>query len=164
MRKLIAFGALLALATALIGCGKKNVENRSDKESRSLEAARELIKSVEIAVQMYNMKHGGKYPDSLDALKDKSDSLLEGEPVDPWGNGLRYEKRGDKKRPIIRSAGPDGEFGTDDDLANQDVVKSRESIGRKVEGAVNAIFEKEGAKVKDAVESLDENTNKRLGE
>ena len=119
MRKLIVFGALLALVAALIGCEKKNVENRSDKESRSLEAARELIKSVEIALKMYNMKHG-KFPDSFDALKDKSDPLLEGDLVDPWGNELRYEKRG-KRRPLIRSAGPDGKMGTDDDLANQDV-------------------------------------------
>ena len=119
MRKLIVFGALLALVAALIGCGKKNVENRSDRESRSLEEARKLIACVDTALKVYNMKHG-KYPDSLDALTDKSDPLLKGGLVDPWGNKLKYEKQG-KKRPMIRSAGPDGKMGTDDDLANQDV-------------------------------------------
>ena len=41
---------------------------------------------------------------------------------DPWGNTLQYEKRG-KKRPKITSAGPDGEFGTEDDLTNLDSKK-----------------------------------------
>ncbi len=194
MRKLIVFGALLALAAALIGCGKKKVENRSDGESRISERkserkreTRELIKNVEIALKMYCLKHG-KYPDSLDVLTqapdDDSDPLLVGEPVDPWGNELMYEKRG-RKLPIIRSAGPDGELGTDDDLTNQDVVKPRESsarkgrgameavidavtpwrsVARKVEGATRAIEEEEGDKAKAAVEPLDENAIKRLGE
>ena len=115
MRKLIVFGSLLALAAALIGC--KNVEKRSDRESRSVEEARKLIACVDAALMSYNMKHGGKYPDSLNALTDKSDPLLEGDLVDPWGHELKYEKQG-KKRPMIRSAGPDGEFGTEDDLMN----------------------------------------------
>ena len=147
----------------------------SDVQAARVETARLLIKNVEIALKMYNMKHGGKYPDSLDVLTmapdDDSDPLLEGEPVDPWGNELMYEKRG-RKLPLIRSVGPDGEFDTDDDLANQDLVKyresNRESIRRKVEGATKAISEaieeEEGTKAKDAVESLDEGKIKRLGE
>ncbi len=194
MRKLIVFGALLALAAALIGCGKKKVENRSDGESRSaerkreaLERTRELIKSVDVALRMYHIKRG-KYPDSLEALTqapdDDDEPLLKGDYVDSWGNELMYERRG-KKQPIIRSAGPDGEMGTDDDLTNQDVVKPRESsarkgrgamesvidavtpwrsVGRKVAGATQALEEEEGDKAKAAVESLDENAIKRLGE
>ena len=100
----------------------------SDVQAARVETARLLIKNVEIALKMYNMKHGGKYPDSLDVLTmapdDDSDPLLEGEPVDPWGNELEYKKQG-KKRPRIRSAGPDGEFGTDDDLMNSKPFQSR---------------------------------------
>ncbi len=99
------------------------------REAR-VETARELIKSVGTALQMYNIKHPGKYPDSLEELTaetDDEEALLEGDYVDPWGNELKYEKppRGSKKRPIITSAGPDGEFGTEDDLTNKDTKKKK---------------------------------------
>lgn len=83
-------------------------------------SARVQIKNVEEALVSYNMKHGGKYPDSLDVLmqeSDDEDALLQGGIDDPWGNPLHYEKRG-KKRPVITSGGPDGEVGTEDDLTN----------------------------------------------
>ena len=104
----------------------EKVEKMDEKERRGLrqdavkavETARLLIVNVGLAVKSYNFKYG-KYPDSLEALTkapdEDSDPLLEGEPVDPWGNELRYEKRG-KKPPAIISAGPDGEFDTDDDM------------------------------------------------
>ena len=88
---------------------------------------RSLIANVDVAVKSYNMKHG-KYPESLDVLTqeqaDGSDPMLEGEPVDPWGNELKYE-RPSKKRPTITSAGPDGEFGTEDDITNYDDKKKK---------------------------------------
>ena len=88
-------------------------------------SARVLIKNVEEALVSYNMKHGGKYPDSLEPLTqetDDEDALLQGGTDDPWGNPLQYSKRG-KKRPLITSAGPDGEFGTEDDITNIDAKK-----------------------------------------
>ena len=88
-------------------------------------SARVQIKNVEEALVTYNMKHGGKYPDSLEPLTqetDDEDALLQGGIEDPWGNQLKYEKRG-KKRPLITSAGPDGDFGTDDDITNIDTKK-----------------------------------------
>ena len=66
------------------------------------------------------MKHGGKYPDSLEVLTeetDDEDALLQGGTVDPWSTPLQFDKRG-KKRPKITSAGPDREMGTDDDITN----------------------------------------------
>ena len=86
---------------------------------------RSLIKSVDDALVTYNSKHGGKYPDTLDVLTqetDDADAILQGGIEDPWGNELKYEKRG-KKRPLLTSAGPDGEFGTDDDITNLDKDK-----------------------------------------
>ena len=88
-------------------------------------SARVQIKNVEEALVAYSMKHGGKYPDSLDALTqetDDEDALLQGGTEDPWGNTLQFEKRG-KKRPLITSAGPDGEFGTEDDITNVEKKK-----------------------------------------
>ena len=97
----------------------------SHMKGARISTARELIKNVEEALSMYSLKHGGKYPDSLDALtqsNDDEDPLLKGDYVDPWGNELKYEKRG-KKSPLLTSAGEDGEFGTDDDLTNMDKDK-----------------------------------------
>ena len=96
------------------------------KESR-IETTRMLIKNVELALKSYNFKHG-KYPDSLEALTqapdEDSDPLLEGDPVDPWGNELHYQKQG-KKRPKITSYGPDGEEGGGDDITNYDDTKKK---------------------------------------
>ena len=83
-------------------------------------SARVQIKNVEEALTAYSLKHGGKYPDSLEPLTqetDDEDALLQGGIEDPWGTPIQFEKRG-KKRPLITSAGPDGEFGTEDDLTN----------------------------------------------
>ena len=88
-------------------------------------SARVQIKNVEEALVAYSMKHGGKYPDSLDTLTqapDDEDALLQGGTEDPWGTTLQFEKRG-KKRPLITSAGPDGEFGTEDDITNVEKKK-----------------------------------------
>ena len=97
----------------------------SHMKGARISTARELIKNVEEALSMYSLKHGGKYPDSLEALtqsNDDEDPLLKGDYVDPWGNELKYEKRG-KKTPLLTSAGEDGDFGTDDDLTNMDKDK-----------------------------------------
>lgn len=78
------------------------------------------IQNVEEAVNMYRLMYGGKYPESLDVLTERrggEEPLLEEKPVDPWGNKLMYERNG-RKRAIIRSAGPDGVFFTDDDISN----------------------------------------------
>ena len=89
-------------------------------------SARVQIKNVEEALVAYSMKHGGKYPDSLETLTqetDDEDALLQGEYVDPWGTEIKYERRG-KKRPLLTSAGPDKEFGTEDDITNLDKKKT----------------------------------------
>ena len=52
------------------------------------------IKNVEEALVAYSMKHGGKYPDSLEVLTeetDDEDALLQGGVEDPWGNALQLE-------------------------------------------------------------------------
>ena len=96
------------------------------KDAR-IETTRALIKNVDLAAKSYNMKHG-KYPESLDVLTqeqaDGGEPLLEGEPVDPWGNELIYQKNG-KNRPKIISYGPDGAEGGDDDITNYDDPKKK---------------------------------------
>ena len=82
---------------------------------------RVLIANVETALNMYNMKYG-RYPDSLEDLTKETDdmeALLQGDYIDSWGTEIKYEKRsGYRRRPLLTSAGPDGEFDTDDDISN----------------------------------------------
>ena len=64
----------------------------------------------------YQMKHH-KYPTSLDQLCEGDEPILESDKplYDPWDNKYELEMKG-KNRLIIKSAGPDGEFGTEDDI------------------------------------------------
>ena len=85
---------------------------------------RSIIKNIEDACQMYNMKHGGKYPRQLSELQEGDDDnppLLDGGIEDPWGNEIKYERKG--KRIYLTSFGPDGEEGTEDDITNLDKKK-----------------------------------------
>ena len=84
-------------------------------------ATRTSIGEIEKACQIYAMKHNGKFPDSIETLTqstDKEESYLkEGEIADAWGTAFQFTKSGNKKVKIT-SAGPDGEFGGEDDLTN----------------------------------------------
>ncbi len=97
----------------------------SNLESSRIETTRVLIKNVETAAGTYKIKRG-KYPTSLDVLKEPQmeggDPWLEGDPVDPWGNELKYELQG-KRKPKISSLGPDGQEGGGDDITNYDESK-----------------------------------------
>ena len=71
------------------------------------------IHHVQIASENYKVDNGS-YPQSLDELTEgiyiDSDSIN-----DAWDHQLNFEGGG-KTRPIITSAGQDGEFGTADDI------------------------------------------------
>ena len=87
---------------------------------------RALIKSIDDACQTYNMKHGGKYPTQLSELQEGDDDnppILDGDITDPWGNEIKYERKG--KRIYLTSFGPDGEEGTEDDITNLDKNKKK---------------------------------------
>ena len=64
----------------------------------------------------YQMKHK-KYPTSLDQLCEGDDPILESDKplYDPWDNKFELEMKG-KNRLVIKSAGPDGQMGTEDDI------------------------------------------------
>jgi len=81
---------------------------------------RTKIADVEKGIEIFSMKHNSKLPDSLDELTQGTDDspgiLKEGNLIDAWGTKFNYSKRG--KTFTITSAGPDGDFGTSDDLTN----------------------------------------------
>lgn len=118
---MVVVGIIALLMAVLI----PNVTGKMDEAK--ITAARVQIKNIEEALVSYKMKHPG-YPESLKVLTeetDDADALLqggEGALFDPFGKEFKYEKRG-RKRPLIASAGPDGEFGTDDDISNIETKK-----------------------------------------
>lgn len=83
-------------------------------------AASSSIGSIGLAINMYEVDNG-KYPDSLQNLVTKGSEdnwngpyLEKGVPKDPWGHDFQYSKNGNQY--TLSSAGPDGSFGTEDDV------------------------------------------------
>lgn len=82
-------------------------------------AAEAAVQSISEACTTYYIEKK-KMPTSLGQLVDGDDDnppILEGGDgalVDPWDNDYKLESHG--KRIAIVSAGPDGEFGTEDDI------------------------------------------------
>jgi general secretion pathway protein G len=110
---------LIGLVTAVIGVSVMRVlVNNQAKVAH--EQALELEKSLEV----YRLEKG-KLPTQdrgLVALTDPP-PIVNKLPADPWGNAFRYERPGAHNASTfdIRSAGPDGAFGTDDDVGNWDI-------------------------------------------
>ena len=68
-------------------------------------------------------KNIGTQLSELQEGDDDNPPLLDGGLEDPWGNEIKYEKKG--KRIYLTSFGPDGEEGTEDDITNTDKKKSK---------------------------------------
>jgi general secretion pathway protein G len=89
-------------------------------ETARITATRTSIAEIEKACQIYSMQHNGKFPNAIEELTastdDKEGLLKEGNITDAWGTQFQFTKTGKKIK--ITSAGPDGEFGTADDLTN----------------------------------------------
>ncbi|MBQ7188216.1 MAG: type II secretion system protein GspG [Kiritimatiellae bacterium] len=103
----------------ILAAGARMMLSGQDQEAR-ITTARTSIQAIEEACQVFSMKHNGKYPDQLEELTQGTDDnpglLKESALNDPWGNPYQYQKKG--KRVSIRSAGPDGDMNTDDDITN----------------------------------------------
>ena len=79
------------------------------------------IKAIETAISTYEIRNG-KYPDSLDQLTVVEQGSVVAAPlkkahlVDSFGNPFGYKRTGNSFE--IRSAGPDGQMNTADDITN----------------------------------------------
>ena len=111
----------LLVVVAIIGIlGTIAIQNVVEHlKKANVTAAEATVKSVSESVTAYYIKNK-KMPSSLAQLTEGNDDdppILEGGDKainDPWDNELRYEQKG--KRFVVISAGPDGEFGTEDDI------------------------------------------------
>lgn len=96
-------------------------------EESKIKATQSAVMSLRDAVVSYNLANG-KYPSDLKQLVEASgddEPIVEGGEgalEDPFGTEYKYERKG--RRIIIISAGPDGEFGNDDDIRS-DVTKKK---------------------------------------
>lgn len=96
-------------------------------ENSKIRAAKVGVDNLKAAVVAYNIEKG-KYPGDLKSLVEASgddEPIVEGGEgalYDPWGTEYKYEKKG--KRFVVISAGPDGEFGGDDDIRSDVTKKS----------------------------------------
>ena len=86
-----------------------------------VKAAESTVKNIRLAINMYEVDNG-KYPDSMQNLISKGNEInwqgpyLEKAevPKDPWGNEYQYTKQGSTY--TVASGGPDGSFGSGDDI------------------------------------------------
>ena len=99
-------------------------------ETARITAAREACAAFENAAALYQMENK-KYPADLkDLVKEDSDGeayIKGGDDAleDPWGTEYKYERKGNKI--LVYSAGPDGEFGTDDDIRSDKIKASKKN-------------------------------------
>ena len=107
-------GLLTALAVTNVGRYMRRA---------NVTATQQQIVTISQAITQYQFEHNSKLPETLEALTEGDDPLIEsGNLKDAWGNDFQYEKLG-KKRFKLTSSGPDEEFGTEDDLSNIDTDK-----------------------------------------
>ena len=113
------FGILGAVATVSV---TQAIENSK------VTAAEEGVRNISSAILTYNLQKK-KYPNDIkDLIQEDSDGIAiieggEGALEDPFGNEYKMEKKG--KKYVVISAGPDGEFGTEDDIRSDKKAKSK---------------------------------------
>ena len=88
----------------------------SAKNSAELQITTTRIKKIQSASELYKLDNGA-YPKSIDEMVNEK-LITPKETKDAWDNAVKLAGGGDTK-PVITSAGKDGEFGTEDDLPKQ---------------------------------------------
>ena len=99
-------------------------------ESTRKTAAKTAVDNIKGAVTTWMLTKKKSTPPSdlkvlVDASGDEEPALDGGEGalVDPWNSDYKIEVKG--KRFVIISAGPDTEFGTEDDIRSDKIEKSK---------------------------------------
>lgn len=116
---LVAFGVLMIVVGIFAAKFLINVHYRI--KIKRTQAARNGVKEIQQAVQIYSMQHQGRGPAGIEDLMagtdDKPPLLKPYYRVDPWRTPYRIEKIG--KAWWISSAGPDRKFDTKDDVTSE---------------------------------------------
>jgi len=112
---LIAVALMFALMFMPGGSAEQAVETRDRAQEFSID-----IQARQMAIQIaaFRMANQGRDPADLDELTGGASSSY----TDPWGTELQFAVRDEGRGPgvvVVESAGPDGEFGTEDDLVSE---------------------------------------------
>ncbi len=112
----------LILVTVIIGilAGMVTLTFGGRAEEARKRTALGDIKSYESAIELYALEHNDQFPNSLeDLVNDPKKTYVRQLNKDPWGNPYVYKKPGDhhKNSYDFLSMGPDGQLGTEDDIA-----------------------------------------------
>ncbi len=107
-------------------------------EEARIERTRSDIGTIERALKFFRLDTG-KYPAALEELVQNSATLKgwkgpyleKGLGSDAWGNSFIYTlNQDDKAKPVvIRSMGPDGVDGNNDDISNYDSIDGGDGSG-----------------------------------
>jgi len=110
---LLVVAILGILATVVV------VNFTGHQENAKINATRASIESVATAVRLYEVQIG-KFPQTIQDLTADTEAFvapLDRVPTDSWGNEFQYAVKG-RGRFEVRSAGPDGQYGSADDITN----------------------------------------------
>lgn len=115
---------VLVILAAIAGIAVVNLGAFQDNAFKKI--AKTDISGLKTSLEAYRLEVG-QYPGQLNDLYEQPSDLadptkwmqIRKEPIkpDPWGNEYEYENSGADF--VIRSLGPDGKSGTEDDITNQ---------------------------------------------
>ncbi|MEN6625295.1 MAG: M56 family metallopeptidase [Candidatus Sumerlaeia bacterium] len=113
----------------------------SDAEQDKIKAQKACISNYAIALERFKIDMG-RCPTTAEGLKalterpagipekDWRGPYIVQHMTDPWGNPMRYVSPGSSGAYDLISAGPDGKFGTDDDITGNDASLQESSGGQ----------------------------------
>lgn len=111
---LITLAVVLLLYFANLTGGGSSIEHVAQTRRRGLEASLQLNTQQLVTLIVQHKLANDRLPQSMEEL-DAPPSAL----ADPWGRPMTFEYEEEGPGPalvIVRSAGPDGEPGTGDDI------------------------------------------------
>jgi general secretion pathway protein G len=116
--ELLLVVAILGILAAVVVV---NVTGR--REEAMISATRASIKAIASAIDLYEVDTG-RYPNSLQSLVSNDGApnwhgpyIKGGLPADAWGTPFTYSSKGEQEYEV-RSAGPDMQGGSADDITN----------------------------------------------
>ena len=118
---LVELIVVVAILGVLATIAIQNISEHIDTSNKT--AAKASVDSLDAGVVSYKIKHG-KLPSDLKELVSGDEPIIKGGDgvlSDPWGEEYELEKEG--KKFAVVCAGPDGEFGNEDDIRSDKVDK-----------------------------------------
>lgn len=111
---LIEIMVVVAIASMIMG-GVGLVAFKQFKQAQGSTAKKDTIQ-IQQSVEMYMLQKKNKCPKTLQDLR--AAGAVTRVIKDPWGEEYEIKCPGEHGTVDVISAGPDGEFGTDDDVSN----------------------------------------------